>query len=443
MMVVLLLHATGLAALLLGAPVVPPAGPPSGAPHRHHHDDAHRQHLPPPDADTLLLREPPSPSGSAPPLPLSLIGAVPAPFAVKLGKSSLLLRYMEGNIDYLLHSFTVNHMLVPFRERPGSPCRSAPAPAPGPREQQRFWDTDLKGSNAGRFLMGAGNTLRWTEHAQLRRMLDELVSGIWNCSGPQTEDAGRYSLAFEPAGFLHSEQGDYGRSWMTQGLIEAGKAGNPQAFPLLRGLGDWFNSDTNIYRPYLYDGVSNAEQGQIASTRLYLETPVGVYADSQTAQDTYRDDIWMRQLIARDATGVFDYHMPAPNHPHCYEITSFLSMFDNYRATHNRTWLAAATGAWEILSENFVNIDGSSSLTEGRRYTNPTTGRKTDWPPKSYKLGKEASQERRAARCSGSSSTNDLRCSAPPLARSIARRSNWRSTGLFCASSVRDTTALN
>jgi len=38
---------------------------------------------------------------------------------------------------------------------------------------------------------------------------------------------------------MHSEQGDYGRSWFTQGLIEMGKAGNAKAFPLLRGMYDW------------------------------------------------------------------------------------------------------------------------------------------------------------------------------------------------------------
>ena len=38
-----------------------------------------------------------------------------------------------------------------------------------------FWDNDLLGSNAGRFLMGAGNTLRWIEHPELRAMLDAVV----------------------------------------------------------------------------------------------------------------------------------------------------------------------------------------------------------------------------------------------------------------------------
>ena len=45
----------------------------------------------------------------------------------------------------------------------------------------RLWDTDLKGSNAGRFLMGAGNTLRWTEHAGLRAMLNAVVDGVESC----------------------------------------------------------------------------------------------------------------------------------------------------------------------------------------------------------------------------------------------------------------------
>ena len=45
---------------------------------------------------------------------------------------------------------------------------------------------------------------------------------------------------------------------------------------------DWFNdAEKNPYLPYLYDGISNGEQGQIASTRMYLETPNAKWADSQ------------------------------------------------------------------------------------------------------------------------------------------------------------------
>ena len=350
----------------------------------HNHQAAH----PPPSGDSLgsLL-------GGGPP-PILPYGAEAPVGNVDISTNQLLRDRMEVNIDYLLTSFDVDHLLAPFRQRAGNASATW-----GARPPAGFWDSDLLGSNAGRFLMGAGNTLRWIEHPALRQMLDDVVDGVEQC-----RNASGYILAYEPAGFMHSEQGDYGRSWFTQGLIEAGKAGNPKAFPLLRGMcecsrplaiqslppephkksicaDDWFdNPDLNPYQPYLYDGIGNGEQGQIASTRVYLETPIGVWSDMQVAQDIYRDNEWMEQLIARDSTGISAYHMPTPNHPHCYEITSFLSMFDHYRATGNSTWLHAAQGAWDIITSDFLHIDGSSALTEGA----PDHG--TDWKKKTYRI---------------------------------------------------------
>lgn len=194
---------------------------------------------------------------------------------VDVSNNSLIYPIMQANIDYLLTSFDIDHLLQDFRERAG-----LPAP-PGARPPVHFWDTDLKGSNAGRFMMGAGNTLRWIDNSNLSSMLTAVIDGIDDCKN----SSNGYILAFPPTGFMHSEQGDYGRSWFTQGLIEAGKAGNAKAFPLLRGLYDWFNDpDQNPYLPYLYGGIGNGEQGQIASTRLYLETPVGKTADMVIAQ---------------------------------------------------------------------------------------------------------------------------------------------------------------
>lgn len=349
----------------LGLPAGSPA--PAACPDcalQHEHLD-----LPVPDVDTRQLLNH-APADNGPPAPVQQIAAVPPALSVRLGNSTLLHQYMRSNIVYLLKSFDVDHMLYHFRLRAG-----LASPPPGNRKQA--WDNGLAGSNAGRFLMGAGNTLRWIEHKELRAMMDAVVDGIEACRNETTG----YIMAYEPAGFMHSEQGDYGRSWVTQGLIEAGKAGNSKAFPLLRRFYDWFNDpEQNPYLPYLYDGVGNAEQGQIASTRMYLETPVGLYLDSQVAQDTYRDDVWLRQLIAKEAASLSDYHMPAPNHPHCYEITAFLSMHDNFRATHNTTWLAAAQAAWDLIVANFLNVDGTSALAEGR----PDSG--TDWHPKSYPL---------------------------------------------------------
>lgn len=293
--------------------------------------------------------------------PLKWLAAVPLTAqtptsGVNISSNPLLLSVMESNIDYLLSSFDLDHMLFPFRLRNGDP-----SPPPGSRPQVPMWDVDLQGANAGRFMMGAGNTLRWVHNPSLQRMLDELVDGVEACKDNTTG----YSLAYEPAGLLHFEQGDYARSWFTQGLIEAGKSGNQQSFKLLRELYDWFNDPTtNTVQPYLYAGVGNGEQGHIASTRVALETPVGAYKDAQVASNIYRDELWLQQLINRDTAAISRYHMPRPNHPHCYEMTAFLAFFDQYRATGNQTYLRAVQGAMQLLRDNYVQLDGTSALTE-------------------------------------------------------------------------------
>ena len=132
-------------------------------------------------------------------------------------------------------------MLLPFRQRAG-----VPEPPKGARAQG--WNDWLLGSSAGRFLMGAGNSLRWRENLELRARLNAVVDGIDSCKDNGTG----YIMGFKPQMFMRSENGDYGRAWVTQGLIEAGKAGNPKAFPLLRGFYDWFNDPSlNVYLPYL------------------------------------------------------------------------------------------------------------------------------------------------------------------------------------------------
>ena len=85
---------------------------------------------------------------------------------------------MRRNITYLLDSFTVDDLLLQFRERAGKPV------PPGSKAQSKFWDSDLAGSNAGRFLMGSGNTLRWIDDPELRRRFHEVIRGIAECKEP-------------------------------------------------------------------------------------------------------------------------------------------------------------------------------------------------------------------------------------------------------------------
>lgn len=265
---------------------------------------------------------------------------------VTLSRDGLLRPAVENNIAYLLSSFSVQHMLVPFRMRAGN------WNPPADRAQVAFWDTDLRGANAGRFMMGAGNTLRWIEHAELRRRLDELIDGIEACREPNG-----YIMAFPP-GYPRSEEPNYGRAWFTHGLIEAGLAGNPKAFPLLRGHADWFNQWN--YLPQLLYHAMNSHQGHIASTRTYL-SPIGKPEDLQVAEKYYVADWWIDGLAARNPEAIWKY--PLQN-PHSYLITTFEAYLDHYIATGDRRFLDAITGAWEMIHLHWQHVGGSMAICE-------------------------------------------------------------------------------
>ncbi len=276
---------------------------------------------------------------------------------VTLADDGLFKPFMERNIDYLLKSFSVNDLLHPFRARAGQkdPPRDRP-PVP-------FWCVDLLGSNAGRFLMGSGNTLRWMEHKELRKRMNEVIDGIEACREPNG-----YIYAFPPEGFLHNEQGNYARAWFTRGMLAAAVAGNPKALPLMRGGHDWFNRCE--YLPKLIY-LSLGLQGHVASTRMYF-SPAGKPEDLQVAEKYYVQDWWMDQMIARDPKAIWKYPL---NRPHCYEITGFNAYLDHYRATGDRKYLDAMLGAWEMLVQKWQHTGGSWALCEGKPY-----------PPCSYYL---------------------------------------------------------
>src|SRR5665648_78042 len=89
--------------------------------------------------------------------------------------------------------------------------------------------------------MGAGNTLRWMENAELRERMNQIVDVIDECKEPDG-----YIMAYPKDKIFAGEYGAYTRSWVTHGLIEAGYAGNKKAFPLLRGFYDWLNTSLSL-----------------------------------------------------------------------------------------------------------------------------------------------------------------------------------------------------
>ena len=132
---------------------------------------------------------------------------------------------MENNISYLMNSFSFDLLVRNFRVKAGFQVE------PLEEKYRNMWFQILPGSEAGRFLTGAGNTLRWIENADLRNRMDSIVDVIDQCKEPDG-----YIMAFPKHTIFDYENGAYVRSWVSQGLIEARYAGNSKAFPLLRGL---------------------------------------------------------------------------------------------------------------------------------------------------------------------------------------------------------------
>ena len=258
---------------------------------------------------------------------------------------------MENNIGYLLNSFSVAELLRFFRTRAGKPNPPGlPPPIP-------FWDTDLPGSNAGRFLMGAGNALRWIEHPELRRRLNEVVAGIAECQEPNG-----YAMGYHPDTIFYSERGNYTRSWVTHGLVEAGYAGNQTAFHILRGYYDWF--DQCPYLPELLRRAGQGVQGMIANTRTYF-TPIGKPKDIQVIQRYYQENYWLEMLARRDPAAIWQYPY---DHPHCYLLTSITPYLDQYRATGRKKYLDAVLGGWELYHTQWQHIGGAISICEVYAY---------------------------------------------------------------------------
>lgn len=271
---------------------------------------------------------------------------------------------MGNNIGYLLSSFSVDEMLRPFRERAGKPV------PPNLRNPIPFWDTDLPGSNAGRFLMGAGNTLRWIDHPELRRRMNQLVDGIADCRRPNGD-----IMAYPENTIFYSERGAYTRSWLTHGLIEAGYAGNPKAFPLLRGYYDWF--DSSPYLPELLRRGGQGVQGMIPNTRTFF-SPIGKPRDIQVVQQYFQENYWLDQLARREDRAIWQYPY---DHPHNYLITSLEPYLDQYRATGAKKYLDGSLGGWELYHDNWEHVGGSIAICEGDSY-----------PPKSYYLHKHTGE---------------------------------------------------
>ncbi len=277
---------------------------------------------------------------------------------VEIGEG-LFRKTMENNITYLMSSFTFDELVRNFYVKAGRPVK------PLEERLNNFWFVDLPGQEAGRFLMGAGNTLRWIDNPALRDRMNRIVDVIDECREPDG-----YIMAYPKYRIFSGEYGAYTRSWVTHGLIEAGYAGNEKAFPLLRNFYDWFN--TSCYLPEMLRRAGQGSQGIIPSTRMYF-TPVGKPADLLVVQRYFQENYWMKEMADRDPRAIWLYPY---DRPHNYLITAIEPYLDLYRATGDKKYMDAASGGWDLYHDNWEHVGGSIAICEG-----------TDlYPPKSYFL---------------------------------------------------------
>ena len=285
--------------------------------------------------------------------PPAVAYAVQAPTGGVTLDGGLFGRALDANIVYLLENSDLDNMLHRFRQAAGQPA---------PREAEH-WETRYP-AHAAQFLMGAGNTLCWVEHPELRDRLDAVVDGLEQCRQPGGH------LIVPPVAEL---KGQWGYNWQmfTHGLIAAHHAGNPRALPLLRATHDrHLAASANQPAGFAVKDDLNY-QGHPAGLLMYF-SPLGKPADLAAAEQWYVTRDWMKALSARDPDATWKN---APKWPHCYLIIAFEAYLDHYRATGEQECLDAMLGAWELMRDNWVHIGGSIAICEHDQY-----------PPRCYPL---------------------------------------------------------
>lgn len=255
----------------------------------------------------------------------------------------------QRNIKYLNHSFT------------------SPTYCDGDG-----WSKWLPASNEGRMLTGAANTLRWGERKDMRNIVDTIINKIKNRVRPD----GYHNYYPESESFAlniednsdNSERKNYDRVFWTRGLLDAGRSGNSEAYTIARNFYNWFNESS--YLPKILLG-RNATNGTPGGGLMY-HSSAGTDNDMVITERYLDQDYWIDELSNRQPLIISDY--PGVT-PHCYELLGLEAFIDEYVATGNQKYIDAVKGGWEIYSQNFEHIGGSTAICEVDYF-----------PPKSFYL---------------------------------------------------------
>ncbi len=261
-------------------------------------------------------------------------------------KDGMLRELFVNNQQYLLRHFSVNDMLNLFYKRAGKPTPERD------RTEVVFWESELEGSNAGRFLMGAGHTLCYEENPELRQWMNRLVEGIAECAEPDG-----YCMAFPRSHMMIMERINYSRTYLTRGLAAAVAAGNEQAGKVLRAQQSWFHDYPHKHKVM---ELHLPWQGMLADTDAGM-SPVGTEADAENAEMAYVKKSWLERIVKGDTTAIWKY----PNDStHSNELIAFFSYAQLYLLTGDPLYYKTVVSVWNMFRKYWIHEGGSIAICE-------------------------------------------------------------------------------
>ena len=302
------------------------------------------------------------------------------------------------------------------------------------RSQYRVPEPDVRRSTArplGRRSSGrvggsaarrAAQTLRWEERADMRRIVDLVVGDVVARQRPDgyclpyDESSLRVDAYIGEAEPYNDERRNYDRVGLTRGLVAAGKAGHPDAYPVLRRLGlDWYNASSLCPRGRSRRPRRLGQQRQQRARRR----PGGLFLADRKARRSIdglcRAHIHTALLHGRDAPAraAGDGSLSAPCRPQL-PAAGLPVLARSLSSDGEREYLDAALGA------------GTSSTTS----TSTSVGR---WPSARRRParspGHRLTRHTGEACGSASGSTSTTICSSTtPTPSGMRQRSNGRST---------------
>lgn len=249
---------------------------------------------------------------------------------------------MDGAITYLQTDFNEDDMLLTFRKSNG---------VTDPPGRLRGWDKSFPCSPAT-FLLGVGHFLRWREHADLRRKMDQLIAGLMACGTP--EDGLKVPYGGGAQG--------YSLTLFAHGLEAAAKAGNRDAWKLLRAVSLAYRKelDAAVDRNPNW-GFRHNQNHFGVSACMVMHFGQGGTDDDLLAAMKHTHMGWMNLLIERNPNGVCKIPI---SYNHSAETYGFVGYLDLYRATGDRRMLDAMRGAWELFHDQWEHPGGTQAICE-------------------------------------------------------------------------------